>query len=183
VPLGHSGEFLLADARDDVNANVRFIFLLRAAFAVVGRDLLQPLISRPDYREIRRQTDVLPRPNRGFCLIVMLRRLLLCLELAHHGTTTAECGTAKALMSALGQKRTLVRVHMMSALPPKADMDLIEIVPALRPPPLRTNVPALMLSAPLGFVAPPVPKPRPWVIRGSPLSATGGQQTASTLRY
>jgi len=25
-------------------------------------------------------------------------------------------------MSALGQKRTLVRVHMMSALPPKADI-------------------------------------------------------------
>jgi hypothetical protein len=26
-------------------------------------------------------------------------------------------------MSALGQKQTLVRVHMMSALPPIADMD------------------------------------------------------------
>jgi len=26
--------------------------------------------------------------------------------LAHHGTTTAQCGTAKALMSALGQKQT-----------------------------------------------------------------------------
>jgi hypothetical protein len=28
-----------------------------------------------------------------------------------------------SLMSALGQKQTLVRLHMMSALPPKADMD------------------------------------------------------------
>jgi hypothetical protein len=43
--------------------------------------------------------------------------------LAHHGTTTAPCGTAKALMSALGQKRTLEDLQAMSALPPKADMD------------------------------------------------------------
>src|SRR5215470_8521438 len=42
--------------------------------------------------------------------------------LAHHGTTTAQCGTAKALMSALGQKRTSKHVQSMSALPPKADI-------------------------------------------------------------
>src|SRR5215472_15164652 len=42
--------------------------------------------------------------------------------LAHHGTTTAQCGTAKALMSALGQKRTFEHVRAMSALPPKADI-------------------------------------------------------------
>src|SRR6516165_4739600 len=42
--------------------------------------------------------------------------------LAHHGTTTAECGTAKALMSALGQKRTLGKARLMSALPAKADI-------------------------------------------------------------
>ena len=42
--------------------------------------------------------------------------------LAHHGTTTVQCGTAKALMSALGQKQTSDQVRAMSALPPKADM-------------------------------------------------------------
>jgi hypothetical protein len=42
--------------------------------------------------------------------------------LAHHGTTTGAVRIAKALMSALGQKRTLPRVQTMSALPPKADI-------------------------------------------------------------
>jgi hypothetical protein len=36
---------------------------------------------------------------------------------------TVLCGTAKGLMSALGQKRTLKCFHPMSALPPKADID------------------------------------------------------------
>ena len=42
--------------------------------------------------------------------------------LAHHRTTTVQCGTAKGLMSALGQKQTLHRSNVMSALPPKADI-------------------------------------------------------------
>jgi hypothetical protein len=42
--------------------------------------------------------------------------------LAHHRTTTVQCGIAKRLMSALGQKRILKRFHPMSALPPKADI-------------------------------------------------------------
>jgi hypothetical protein len=40
---------------------------------------------------------------------------------AHHGTTV-QCGTAKELMSEMGQKRTLRHARLMSALPPKADI-------------------------------------------------------------
>jgi hypothetical protein len=42
--------------------------------------------------------------------------------LAHHRTTTVQCGTAKGLMSALGQKQTSDWQPLMSALPPKADI-------------------------------------------------------------
>jgi hypothetical protein len=42
--------------------------------------------------------------------------------LAHHRTTTSQCGTAIAPTSALGQKQTSHWVRAMSALPPKADI-------------------------------------------------------------
>jgi hypothetical protein len=44
--------------------------------------------------------------------------------LAHHRTTTVQYGTAKGLMSALGQKQTCRPEIAMSALPPKADISL-----------------------------------------------------------
>jgi hypothetical protein len=42
--------------------------------------------------------------------------------LAQHRTTTVQCGTAKGLMSAMGQKQTSLGVRTMSALPPKAEV-------------------------------------------------------------
>ena len=38
--------------------------------------------------------------------------------------------TSRRLMSALGQKQTSARVHVMSALPPKADIGIVHYVPA-----------------------------------------------------
>src|SRR5262249_27526855 len=46
-------------------------------------------------------------------------------------TVVVRHGKAPHLMSALGQKRTLGKVRLMSALPPKADMDRRAVMSAL----------------------------------------------------
>ena len=46
-----------------------------------------------------------------------------CQAKPHLADDRAVCAIRRSAMSALGQKQTLVHVRVMSALPPKADID------------------------------------------------------------
>src|SRR5215469_8210591 len=64
---------------------------------------------------------------------ISLRRLLSVWILCVKTTELVQCTWKGRRMSALGQKRTLKRLHPMSALPPKADIvqhdDNVRVVP------------------------------------------------------
>ena len=72
---------------------------------------------------------VAPVPGNGLPLfqarctaLVVIKLQLNCLDKGRR-ELSERCSKISALMSALGQKRTLRHVRVMSALPPKADMD------------------------------------------------------------